>query len=103
MTANVMMRFQVVMKKDDLDRIMVKDNTITVDLHGLGTCDSNILLNNIINLSRDECEIRVIHGFNHGVALKDMINRRFNNARITGRTVDPKNPGMTILACAAAC
>lgn len=103
MTANIMMRFEMVMKKDDLARIDVKDNTITVDLHGLGTCDSNILLNNIINLNREQHEIRVIHGFNHGIALKDMINRRFNNARIIGRTINPNNPGMTILACAAAC
>ena len=63
-------RLALVLKKDDLARIKVVDEEkILVDLHNLGTKEAMILVNNIINLNRNECEISVIHGYNHGIAL----------------------------------
>ena len=99
----VMMRFKMVLKKDDVARIeKTGEKELTVDLHGLGTKDSLVLLNNIINLNRDSCNLCVIHGFNHGTALREMINERFRNPRIKDRTILKDNPGMTILSCEAA-
>lgn len=93
-------RLALVLKKDDLARIKVVDEEkILVDLHNLGTKEAMILVNNIINLNRNECEISVIHGYNHGIALKDMINNRFKNSRIVARKSVVGNEGMTVLAC----
>jgi len=98
-----MARFMMVLCKDDMDRIKFSgENELTVDLHGLGAKASIILLNNIINLNRASCDIKVIHGFNHGTALKDVVNSRFFNPRIKGRAVVANNPGMTILSCKSA-
>lgn len=102
MTNTVIDRMELVFKKEDMERIKAgKNGEITVDLHGLGTKESIVLLNNIININMDSCKIRVIHGYNHGVALKDMVNQRFCNQRITERFTSKKNPGITILSCAA--
>lgn len=104
MTDTVMARFSLVLKKEDMARIHVKNEAeIFVDLHGLRTDEAIKFLNNIINLNKEECIIRVIHGFNHGTALRDMINNRFCNPRIRNRQVVKSNPGMTILRCASAC
>jgi len=94
-------RLTLVLKKADLDRIRIEErtDTVLVDLHNLGTKDAKILLNNIINLNKNDCNIKVIHGYNNGIALKDMINRRFVNPRIEKKTECVNNKGVTILAC----
>lgn len=105
MTDVVLKKMQLVFKKEDLARITPsksKENQLIVDLHGLGTKDSLVLLNNIININRDACDIKVIHGYNHGTALKDMINGRFVNTRILDRVMSESNPGVTMIRCAAA-
>ena len=100
---NVINRLSLVLNKEDIQRIKVSEGNITVDLHNLGTKDAMILINNIININRDECNIRLIHGYNHGIALKDMINSRFKNPRIVKKQAVSGNLGMTILACKSIC
>lgn len=103
MSERTMMMFKMVFRGEDLQRINVINNReIEVDLHGLGTKASLIFINNIINLNRNQCELNVIHGFNHGTALKDMINGRLHNRRITNIKPVVGNPGVTVLECAAA-
>lgn len=93
-------RLALVLKKEDLARIKVPDeDKVIIDLHNLGTKEAMILVNNVINLNKKECEINVIHGYNHGIALKDMINNRFKNSRIVERKSVAGNEGMTVLAC----
>lgn len=95
--------FKIVFGNEDLQRIkVISDNKVSVDLHGLGTKDSLVLMNNIINLNRNQCSIEVIHGFHHGTALKDMINGRFYNRRVIIMKPVPNNPGATVLECASA-
>lgn len=102
-------RLSMILNKEDIKRIKIKKNNETnveefaVDLHNLGTKDAMVLVNNIINLNRDECEIEVIHGYNHGIALKDMINSRFHNPRIMEKKSVARNMGITILACKGMC
>lgn len=103
MNDKTMMMFKMVFRGEDLQRINVIGNEeIAVDLHGLGTKDSLVLMNNIINLNRNQCSIEVIHGFHHGTALKDMINGRFYNRRVVSMKPAPNNPGVTVLECASA-
>ena len=94
-------RLNIVLKKEDMDRIKISNEDIVVDLHSLGTKDAMILVNNIINLTRQECNIKVIHGYNHGTDMKDMINSRFKNPRIKERKGVKQNLGVTILSCTA--
>lgn len=103
MTNEVMARMEMVLKKEDMDRIKVSGNKIQVDFHGLGTKDALILLNNVINLNRNSCDIEAIHGYNHGTCLKEMINQRFRNPRIQKRIVSEANPGVTFIKCMAQC
>lgn len=105
----LMNRLSLVLTKEEMNRVKIKKNDKTnidklvVDLHQLGTKKAMILINNIINLNREECEIEAIHGYNHGIALKDMINQRFYNPRITEKKSVAKNLGITILACKSLC
>lgn len=98
---DLLKRLNMVLPQKDLARITIEKDTdaVLVDLHNMGTKDAKILLNNIINLNRNGCVIKVIHGYNHGIALKDMINGRFNNPRINTKEEHEKNKGMTILSC----
>ena len=99
----LLQKLSIVMKKEDMDRIKIaSNNDIIVDLHNLGTKEAMILINNIINLNRDECNIQLIHGYNHGIALKDMFNNRFENKRIQERKQVQYNQGMTVLMCKSA-
>jgi hypothetical protein len=103
---NLMNRFRLVLKKEDMERIRISDTNdeeIIVDLHELGTKEAMVLVNNIINLNRDNCNIKVIHGYNHGTALKDMINSRFKNPRIVSRHGVASNLGVTVIQCRAMC
>ena len=103
MNEKTMSMFKIIFGNDDLQRInVISNNEVSVDLHGLGTRASLTLVNNVINLNRGKCELSIIHGFHHGTALKDMINRRFTNHRIIGMKPVEGNPGVTVLECAAA-
>lgn len=103
MNEKTKMMMKMILKKDDIARVGINgENSFSVDLHGLGTKDSMVLVNNLINLNRNACKITIIHGFNHGTALKEMINGRFENKRIANRNSVANNPGITILDCVAA-
>lgn len=103
MNEKTMSMFKIIFGNDDLQRInVISDNEVSVDLHGLGTRASIVLVNNVINLNRGKCELSVIHGFNHGTALKDMINNRFHNPRVINMKRVVGNYGVTVLECAAA-
>jgi len=42
----------------------------------------------------------VIHGYNHGTAIKDMVRNHLDNKRIMDRAADQFNLGITYLAIA---
>ena len=100
-------KFQAILTKEEMERIkdkVAEDGTekITVDLHKLTTKQAKRLINNVITMSRDTCEVRLIHGFNHGTAIKTMISRDIHNPRIKRRFQAPNNPGLTTLCLASA-
>ena len=71
-----------------------------IDLHGLKRKEAKRFLNNIVNLTTKTTELHVIHGYNHGTVLKDMIREELSNPKI--REVRPSffNLGETILKVA---
>ena len=96
-------RLGLIMNEEKLNRISVsKNGEISVDVHYLGTKEVMVLISNIIALTQSACTVRVIHGYNHGTAIKDMINGRYKNNRIIERRPSLSNKGVTALICRAA-
>lgn len=92
-------RLQEIMTQDDMQRINIGVNDpgflIQVDLHGLTCAEAKRFLNNIICLVNPGFRFDVIHGYNHGTALKNMLMEDFNNKRVIKKNPDHKNPGLT--------
>ena len=68
---------------------------IRADLHKLSTSNAKRFVKNIIAVSRDELDVELIHGFNHGTAIKEMLMNDFDNPRVTKKSSRPDNPGLT--------
>ena len=75
-----------------------REGTIaTADLHGVYERDAKSLLSGWLNQAPDNVtELRVIHGYQRGTALRDMIRGEFTHPRV--REILPSlNPGETRL------
>ena len=75
-------------------------DTVLVDVHGMKCWQAKQFINNIINLSNRPFRLTVIHGYNHGTAIMDMVRNRLDNKRIMERAADQFNLGITYLAIA---
>ncbi len=95
-------RLGMIFTADELKRMRLIDNIdnkgwITIDLHHLTVRQAKRLLNNLIAINRNECTIRVIHGYIHGTKIKNMIQNELDNRRITDKAGMKHNPGVTVL------
>ena len=94
---------ETIFTREDVIRIKehISNNKemISVDLHGLTVAKAKRLLSNIIALDKDGKDILIIHGYNHGTAIKDMVNdeKLLNNPRISKRETSIYNLGQTKL------
>ena len=99
-------RMMFVLSKDDAYRIKVSKEgetpVVTVDLHGLNRYQAEKILKNLLNVSRQEFKLNVIHGYNHGTGLKEMIANRFQNSHISEKFTDNRNMGLTHIFAKAA-
>ena len=77
---------------------MVKaDSMLEVDLHGLTAEDAKRRLEHLLSNAGPEIrEVRVIHGYNSGQALRDMVRLKLKHPRIASKLVT-LNPGETRL------
>ena len=74
---------------------------ITYDAHGQSVAEARRTIHNIVNVAMVPIHLTVIHGFNHGCAIKDMLAAEdFVNLR--ERYCPEYNPGETILFISAA-
>ncbi len=89
----------MILTTEEWKRITHTENwyEITVDLHQLTAKKAQKLLNNIIVLNRNDCKLRLIHGYHRGTVIKDMIWNNFRNSRIEEKKPVKGNPGQTIL------
>lgn len=94
-------KFEFVFSGDDMRRFSVVDGDLYVDVHGLTCPKAQRLIKNTIALLRSESVIiYVIHGYNHGHAIKEMLrNTRLSRRNYQAQYVD-WNPGMTKLVIA---
>lgn len=82
-------------------KVGVKDDGVIdleIDLHRLRADDTeSILLKLLSSRALNIRTITLIHGFNHGIILKEYLKYDFNNDRISAKMNDSTNEGITIL------
>ena len=74
---------------------------ITYDAHGLTVQEARRTIRNLINIARTPVHLNVIHGFNHGTGIKDMLAQETFSGRLISRFCPESNPGKTFMTIAA--
>ena len=102
----VISRLRMVLTNDELNRITVKEKAtgkirITADVHGMKCYEARRFINNIINIVRTAFQLVIIHGYNYGTAIKEMLAQSFSNDHICEQFPDPRNQGVTHMLIAA--
>ena len=96
---NIKLRLSMILTKEEMSRLSFRDKKeekkIIADLHGMKCKQARRFLGNILNLIRDTIELIIVHGFNHGTAIKDMILKDFYNEHICFISPDTNNQGIT--------
>lgn len=90
----------LVFTRDEMERLTIvecagKDPRIIADVHGMKCRQARRFINNIINIVRGAFQLIIIHGYNHGTAIKDMLLEQPINSHISEQHVDPLNKGIT--------
>ncbi len=101
----IMERMSFVMHGEYLSRVMISDNedgetVIKVDLHGMCRESAQKSLRNIINIIRIPFILDVIHGYNGGTVIKELIYNDLKSPKIVGYRSPNWNPGETLLQIA---
>lgn len=96
----VLEKIKLIFSNEEISRIRIDEQSeqqlsITVDVHGLKCSEARRLINNLINLLRMSFQLIIIHGYNHGTAIKDMLATNFSNSHIKERYPDCYNQGVT--------
>mgnify|MGYP000884858354 CR=1 FL=1 len=77
--------------------VLKTDSVLEVDLHGLTVEDAKHRLEHLLsNAAPDIAEVRVIHGYKGGQALREMVRVHLKHPRIASKLVS-LNPGETRL------
>ena len=78
-------------------RFQIKGTIATADLHGVYQRDDKDLLAGWLNTApKNLTELRVIHGYQRGTALRDMLWGEFSHPRVK-EVLPSLNPGETRL------
>lgn len=86
--------------EDKKEKNLVK---IFADVHGMTVRQAKRFINNIINVVNRigiKFKLAVIHGYNRGTAIKEMLATSFYNPHISYRYVVPNNQGITYMMVA---
>ncbi|MCM1267097.1 MAG: hypothetical protein NC302_04255 [Bacteroidales bacterium] len=99
-------RLKMVLIQKELDRISISETEnrrirITADVHGMKCYEARRFINNIINIVRVAFQLVIIHGYNHGTTIKEMLAQNFSNDHIYEQFPDPRNQGVTHILIAA--
>ena len=100
----ILEKLKLIFTEDEIARITVDIEpecpNVTVDVHGLKCRDAKRLINNIINLLRVRFQLKVIHGYNHGTAIKNMLATNYTNSHVRKKYLDTYNQGVTYMVVA---
>ena len=99
-------RLRMVLTQSEMNRIKISENhsgkiRITADVHGMKCYEARRFINYIINIVRMAFQLVIIHGYNHGTAIKEMLAQNFSNDHIYEQFPDPRNQGVTHMLIAA--
>lgn len=72
---------------------------VEVDLHGYTADQAAVKLDSVLRKVnvKTTYQVRVIHGFHGGTAIRDMVTRRYRNHPKVKRIIQGDNPGITVL------
>lgn len=71
---------------------------LDVDVHGMTRDEAKIAIKSTLEMAdKSTYQVRVIHGFNHGTSLKQMVISSFKGHPLVKRVMPGKNQGITIL------
>ena len=99
----IVYRFQCIFSVDDLKRISLASGNrgqvdlITIDVHGLTCREARRFISNTVNLTMGHYPVRVIHGYRHGTAIRDMLRKESINSHIHHWKNAANNMGVTTL------
>ena len=74
--------------------------SISLDVHGMQCWQAERSIHNLINISTCPLTLTVIHGYNRGTVIMDMVRNRLKNNHIKARYADKYNQGITYLVIA---
>ena len=99
-------RLKMIFTQEEINRLKITEideNKIRIiaDVHGMKCSQARRFINNIINAVRVAFQLIVIHGYNHGTAIKDMLAENFSNSHIVEQHADFQNQGVTHMYIAA--
>ena len=100
-------RLSMIFTWDELDRVQIREAEndsaamIIADVHGMKCYEAKRFINNIINAIRTTFQLIIIHGYNHGTAIKDMLADSFKNRHVYSQFQDQYNRGRTRMYVAA--
>ena len=99
-------RLRMVLTQSEMNRIIISESRsgkirITADVHGMKCYEARRFINNIINIVRTAFQLVIIHGYNRGTAIKEMLAQNFSNDHIYEQFPDPRNQGVTHMLIAA--
>lgn len=93
-------RMRLILTNEQMERLCFKDEpgselTLCLDLHGLTCKEARRLVDMVIFLVRDNFLLLLVHGYQHGQSIKDMLWYQYDNHRLQSRRDDDYNLGLT--------
>lgn len=98
-------REELIFTSEEMARISTDaaagNDNITVDVHGLKPREAMRFLKNVVALHyREDFVLTVIHGYNHGTAIKEMLQNTQLSCRVEDISSCAWNPGVTMFRVA---
>lgn len=90
-------KLSLILTQKDMNRLQFRDKEgeIIADVHGMKCYEAKRFINNIINIAMTKIKLTIVHGYNHGTAIRDMIRQSYNNAHVRYIIPDQQNQGIT--------
>lgn len=75
--------------------------SVRVDVHGMTVVEAKRAINNIIAMMKVAFHLVIVHGYQHGIAIKEMLYQSFSNSRVSGMHCEQCNPGLSMCEVAS--
>lgn len=97
-------RLSGIYTSEETDRVHITESSngisVVVDVHGMKCGQAKRFINNLINIARCPFLLTIIHGYNHGTVILEMVRTELRNQHISSMFLDSHNQGVTYLSIA---